>query len=560
MATSHAARSRWHLLERDLSTDHVVAPRMLQVGFVLLVGVELLLRLPSDNDLALRSWPVLALSVLVLATAVTWWTPAPLRRPGAHPYVLVVLVDLAAIGVTRLDPDGSAAAILVVLPALWWGQHYGQRGAWGAGLACVLLVSLPGVLYVGLDGASLTRAVLPPTVAVLAGLGIAEAVSRAAAQRDEADRRGRELAEALATIKHQRRTGDAILDTVDVGLLLLDAEGRYLGCNKRHEHFLDLAFPEGHAGVAGQLGLVRRADGVTVMTTEEMPTYRAARGEELDDIRIWVGAGETQRALSVSARSIRDEQGRYAGSAMAYTDVTDFMDALEVKDAFVASVSHELRTPLTSITGYLEVLLEREDLPTQAVHQLGVAQRNADRLQRLVGDLLTTAVADASPTSLERALVDLGAVVREQVEAAQPAATARGIAVEGGTPGQVLLHADGQRLRQVVDNLLSNALKHTPSGGRVAVGLTTSGNGVEIYVADSGPGIDPAERELVFGRFFRTRASRDQVVPGVGLGLAITRDIVLAHGGRIHLDDAPGGGTLARVLLPREQGAVGSGA
>ncbi len=94
----------------------------------------------------------------------------------------------------------------------------------------------------------------------------------------------------------------------------------------------------------------------------------------------------------------------------------------------------------------------------------------------------------------------------------------------------------------------------------MAVGLVTSDDDVEISVADTGPGIDLAERELVFGRFFRTRASRDQVVPGVGLGLAITRDIVVAHGGRIHLDDAPGGGTLARVLLPREQGAVGSGA
>ncbi|ANH40167.1 Sensor protein kinase WalK [Nocardioides dokdonensis FR1436] len=531
-------------------------PRWLQVGFVLLVGFELLLRLPSDDHLELWSWSVLALAVLVLVTAATFWAPAALRRPRTsswlRPDLVVVLIDLAALGIIQLDPDGGAVTILVVLPALWWGQRHGRRGALGAGLACLLLVSLPRLLAAGLDGTSLTRAVLPPTVAVLAGLGIAEAVGRAAAQRDEADRRGRELTEALATIEHQRRTGAAILDTVDVGLLLLDAEGRYVGCNKRHQHFMDLAFPEGHAGVAGQLGLVRCADGTTVMTTEEMPTYRAAHGEEFDDIRIWVGEGDEQRAVSVSARSIRDEEGRYAGSALAYKDVTDFMEALEVKDAFVAAVSHELRTPLTSITGYLEVLLERDDLPAQALHQLGVAERNADRLERLVGDLLTTAVADASPTSLERALVDLGALVREQVEAAQPAASARRIVVEGGAPEEVLLHADGQRLRQVVDNLLSNALKHTPGGGRVSVGLVTSDVDVEIRVADTGPGIDVAERELVFGRFFRTRASRDQVVPGVGLGLSITRDIVVAHGGRIHLDDAPGGGTLARVLLPRE--------
>ena len=113
-----------------------------------------------------------------------------------------------------------------------------------------------------------------------------------------------------------------------------------------------LAYPGGHGGMAGQLGHVYAADGTTPLAREEMPTYRASQGEEFDDCRIWVGADPlTRRALSVSARSVRDEQGRFAGAALAYKDVTDFMQALQVKDEFVASVSHELRTPLTSIVG-----------------------------------------------------------------------------------------------------------------------------------------------------------------------------------------------------------------
>ena len=404
------------------------------------------------------------------------------------------------------------------------------------------------------------RALLAPLVAVASGLVLGAGARRIGAERDEAERRGRELAAALDTIEHQRRTAEAILDTVDVGLLLLDEQGRYVGRNKRHEDFMALAFPDGHDGTAGQLGQVRHADAVTVMASDEMPTHRARLGEEFDDIRIWVGQGAERRALSVSARSIRDETGRQTGSALAYKDVTDFMEAMEVKDAFVASVSHELRTPLTSIAGYLDVLLERADLPAQAVRHLEIAERNAHRLERLVADLLSTAVADASPTAVQRATVDLAALVREQVEAARPVAAARQVELVGCAAGEVAAYVDSQRVRQVVDNLLSNALKHTPAGGRVRVELVPGADELEVCVSDTGPGIDPAERDQVFGRFFRTRAARDQVLPGVGLGLAITRDIVAAHDGRIELDDAPGGGLRARVLLPRGGGAVGSGA
>ena len=531
-------------------------PRLLQCGFALLVLLETALRVPAGLP-AWPSWPAGGLSLLVVVTLATVLAPRP-GTPG--PYVWVAGADLAVVGLTRLTPEGSAAAILSVLPVLWLARHLGRRGAWAGGAAALLLVSAPGIAYAGVDGAGLARAVLPPAVAVTAGLVIASGVRRAELERAEATRRGHDLAAALDTIEHQRRTAEAILDTVDVGLLLLDEQGRYVGRNKRHEDFMALAFPDGHDGTAGQLGQVRHADAVTAMARDEMPTHRARLGEEFDDIRIWVGQGAERRALSVSARSIRDESGRQTGSALAYKDVTDFMEAMEVKDAFVASVSHELRTPLTSIAGYLDVLLERADLPAQAVRHLEIAERNAHRLERLVADLLSTAVADASPTAVQRATVDLAALVREQVEAARPVAAARQVELVGCAAGEVAAYVDSQRVRQVVDNLLSNALKHTPAGGRVRVELVPGDAQLEVCVSDTGPGIDPAERDQVFGRFFRTRAARDQVLPGVGLGLAITRDIVAAHDGRIELDDAPGGGLRARVLLPRGGGAVGSGA
>src|SRR4029078_10471898 len=132
-----------------------------------------------------------------------------------------------------------------------------------------------------------------------------------------------------------------------------------------------------------------------LLRREQMPSYRASQGEEFDDARMWVGDDPlTWRALSGAARSGRDEQVRFAGAALAYKDVTDFMRALRVKDEFVASVSHELRTPLTSIRGYVDLVLDQDDVGESSRAFLEEASRNGERLQRLVADLLHTVQAD----------------------------------------------------------------------------------------------------------------------------------------------------------------------
>lgn len=185
---------------------------------------------------------------------------------------------------------------------------------------------------------------------------------------------------------------------MDVGLVLLDHSGGYRSTNRRHGDFMRLAYPDGHAGRAGQLGKVFGPDAVSSLMREEMPTYRASHGDEFGDCRIWVGDDPlTRRALSLSARTVRDDGGEFAGAALAYKDVTDVMRALNVKDEFVASVSHELRTPVTSIRGYADLLSERDDLPADAVRQLSVLIRNSERLGRLVADLLYSAQTDAQP-------------------------------------------------------------------------------------------------------------------------------------------------------------------
>ena len=356
----------------------------------------------------------------------------------------------------------------------------------------------------------------------------------------------------VTKLERERRTLEAIFETVDVGLLLIDQEGKYARMNRRHAESMLMPFPQGHAGHAGQLGDVFAPDG-TPMAREDMPSYRAWRGEEFDDLRLWVGSEPERRsAWSVSARSVREPDGELAGAALAYKDITDLMQALKVKDDFVASVSHELRTPLTSVLGHLELLTDRPDLPPDIARQLAVVERNALRLQTLVTDLLDVARVQEGSLTLTLDPLDLAMLTRDAVAAARPAADARQITLTSDLPEALPFHADGHRLRQVVDNLISNAIKYTERDGSVSVTARVDADeGIELVVADTGIGIPEADLPHVFDRFYRAGAVEAQHIPGTGLGLSIVRDIVEAHEGTVEVTSVVGEGSQLTVRLPR---------
>lgn len=248
---------------------------------------------------------------------------------------------------------------------------------------------------------------------------------------------------------------------------------------------------------------------------------------------------------------VRDERGAPLGRVVVLRDITGERESERLKDEFFALVSHELRTPLTSIIGYLDLVLDDgEGLDADTQRFLEVVQRNARRLLRLVGDLLFVAQVEAGQLSLERTQVDLGQIAAEAVEAARPRAESNGVELILSAEPARPLTGDRDRFGQLLDNLIGNAVKFSPDGGRVEVMLADEGGDAVLEVRDTGMGIPPEDLGRLFERFFRSSDATRRAVPGVGLGLTIVKAIVDAHDGTIEVQSDPRHGTTFRITIP----------
>jgi len=220
-----------------------------------------------------------------------------------------------------------------------------------------------------------------------------------------------------------------------------------------------------------------------------------------------------------------------------------------LKDDFVSTISHELRTPLTSISGYVELAREQADPETDGY--LEVVERNAARLLALVNDLLFVARLQSGRFELDLERVDVGRLVAESVASAKPQAVDANVELRIHLSGGVTaVRGDRRRLGQVVDNLVSNAIKFSPDSGAVDLNVAQRNGVVLIEVEDQGMGIPESERPRLFERFFRTQGALDRHIPGTGLGLYITKSIVEAHGGTVEARSVDGAGSSFVVELP----------
>jgi signal transduction histidine kinase len=226
------------------------------------------------------------------------------------------------------------------------------------------------------------------------------------------------------------------------------------------------------------------------------------------------------------------------------------VEAQRAKDEFMGLISHELRTPLTSIIGYADLLVESdsEQLAAQGKQFAEVISRNASRELRLVEDLLDLTRLDAGRFRVEIGEAELPQIVRDAVESARLRAEDKGIEMSAEIEAIPTLAGDPERLAQTCDNLISNAIKFTPEGGTISVGLKLDGEAAVLSVEDSGVGIPADELEKVFERMFRTKKAEH--IPGTGLGLAITKAIADAHGGEIAVASEEDEGTTFTLRVP----------
>ncbi len=221
----------------------------------------------------------------------------------------------------------------------------------------------------------------------------------------------------------------------------------------------------------------------------------------------------------------------------------------QVQRDFVANVSHELKTPLTSIQGFSQAILD--GATDDPAHAARIINEEAGRVRRLVDGLLDLARLDAGQAALQRGPTELTAILHLRIENLGLRAAEKNVTLQADIPPLPTIVADGDRLAQVFTNLLDNALKHTPNGGTIALTakLDPGQNAVTVTIADTGAGIPPEDLSRIFERFYRVDKSR-AAGQGYGIGLAITKEIIQAHGGKIKAESRPGQGAKFIVQLP----------
>jgi PAS domain S-box-containing protein len=280
-----------------------------------------------------------------------------------------------------------------------------------------------------------------------------------------------------------------------------------------------------------------------------------------EDDEPWVAEGELCRpggsriAVRVTYSPLYDEEGRLSHILANVVDITHFREAEEMKSTFISVISHELKTPVSLIKGYASTLAREDANWDRATVQEGlqVISEESDRLNSLINNLLDASRIQAGGFRLERSDVSIPRLAGKVAENFQLQTASHHFVLDFAEYFP-LISGDEERLRQVFNNLVGNAIKYAPEGGEIRIGGWADGNQATIYVADQGIGIPMEEQDRLFQRFYRVDSSLRRKTQGAGLGLYLCRSIVEAHGGRIWLRSEPGKGTTVFFSLPLADG------
>ena len=584
-ATRHAGDEVKNLYTRLISFISVDHPspglKQLPLTVVFVISLLIVLVVPGVpiTSLVLAS---IGIGLLVLATIFAGvLTTIPRFDNWA---ILIPLVDFVAIGMFRAGTGGilSLFSAMIILPVVWIAAEKGRRYILIAALGTAVVLLAPYVFGIAPfnTGSDFVRAIFSPLVYLFAAAIINELARQSRAQlrsiHDLADEKERmlrrtfeyasQLEESEAKFREADRTfrgvwaavtEQSVIGTDVTGLIDAWNPGatKLLGLDWRDtqgkRYVFDFHVQEELDDRARELNY---PPGATVLNPGFSALVESARLGEAES-REWnyIRDDGTLVPVSLSVTKRIDDSGETVGYLFVAADVTQAREVSRLKDEFVGLISHELRTPLSSILGYLELMRDDDEHPLSEEQEqyLAVAERNAHRLLRLVGDLLFTAQVESGKFPLDLKDVELATIVSAAVESARPAAANAGITIaEILVDGPAITFGDPVRLGQVCDNLISNAIKFTPKDGTVTISLSTTPKNAVITVRDTGMGIAESELDQLFSRFFRATTATRNAVPGVGLGLTITKAIVTAHHGEMGVQSEEGVGTEFSVTLP----------
>lgn len=456
--------------------------------------------------------------------------------------------------VTASQPDGLDKTLAEATPALvLLGESLKDRD--GIQIAAELLErfpTLPILLYTGSDSpATLKKALHSGVSAVLhPPLHSEEIVNAVQHSLERARRLGdwlrREVKRTTASLEQrvrvtesERARYEAIFASIEDGVIILDEEGRILLVNPAARRAFALG-PEPLTGKA-------------VLEIIPHPDLRALLNRSLEDL------------LKHHYHEINFEDGRVfnaqytpiegIGAAITMQEITYLKELDRLKNDFVHTVSHDLRSPLTSVLGYAELIERAGSLNEQQQSFLQRIQRSVQDITALVNDLLDIGRLEAG-FDTRREHVQLEGILRYTLDTLHGQINAKKLDVRVEVPAALPpLRANPIRLRQMLDNLINNAIKYTPEGGEIQVAIEMEDHQIILQVTNSGPGIPPAEQSRVFDKFFRG-SNIPPDVTGSGLGLAIVKSIVESHQGRVWVESTPGRGTSFFVVLPVHEAAT----
>ena len=360
-------------------------------------------------------------------------------------------------------------------------------------------------------------------------------------------------AQLIDDAEQRRATLHSVMHSLVDGLILIDRRGRIAYANPRAGEMLDV--PNG-----ALIGLTLEAlDGRLagrLSSTGQGTAFLDAAAEDApirSDIELSLTA-PTARTLQARFFPVQDASGDSPRTGLLLRDITREKELDEMKSQLLSTVGHELRTPLASIKGFATTLL-RQDVDWDEESRrdfLGIIDEESDRLSELISNLLDMSRIEAGTLRIEPEPTDLVPIVQETVDEFRYTTQIHDFQTE--LPGDLPnVHADPRRVRQVMRNLVENAVKYSPDGGPIRVTARSVSEGVQTSVSDRGLGIEPQYLELIFERFYQVDSASTRQVGGSGLGLAICRAIVEAHNGRIWAESRPGVGSTFRFTLPLQE-------